>query len=63
MSLHTLLPVWRPDISVVICPLRHPVAVIDIYDTRMGYVELRRNPLRKISAQVVANAVDEKIEE
>ncbi len=38
-------------------------AAIDIYDTRMGYAELRKNPLRKISAQVVANAVDEKIEE
>lgn len=38
-------------------------AAIDIFDTRMGYAELRKNPLRKISAHVVANAVDEKIEE
>jgi hypothetical protein len=29
----------------------------------MGYAERTRNPLRKISAQVVANAVDEKLEE
>ncbi len=36
---------------------------IDIYETRMGYAERTRNPLRKISAQVVANAVDEKLEE
>ena len=38
-------------------------AAIDIFDTRTGYAELRKNPLRKISAHVVANAVDEKIEE
>ncbi|MFM1795214.1 MAG: 4-hydroxythreonine-4-phosphate dehydrogenase PdxA [Bacteroidota bacterium] len=36
---------------------------IDIYETRMGYAERNRNPLRKISAHVVANAVDEKLEE
>jgi 4-hydroxythreonine-4-phosphate dehydrogenase len=36
---------------------------IDIYETRMGYADRTRNPLRKISAQVVANAVDEKLEE
>jgi 4-hydroxythreonine-4-phosphate dehydrogenase len=36
---------------------------IDIYETRMGYAERTRNPLRKISAHVVANAVDEKLEE
>lgn len=36
---------------------------IDIYETRMGHAERNRNPLRKISAHVVANAVDEKLEE
>jgi 4-hydroxythreonine-4-phosphate dehydrogenase len=36
---------------------------IDIYETRMGYAERTKNPLRKISAHVVANAVDEKLEE
>ncbi len=36
---------------------------IDIYETRMGYADRTRNPLRKISAHVVANAVDEKLEE
>lgn len=36
---------------------------IDIFETRMGYAERTRNPLRKISAHVVANAVDEKLEE
>ncbi|MEY4661314.1 MAG: 4-hydroxythreonine-4-phosphate dehydrogenase PdxA, partial [Bacteroidota bacterium] len=38
-------------------------AAIDIYNTRMGYAEMRKNPLRKMSAHVVANAVDEKIED
>ncbi|MEY2835307.1 MAG: 4-hydroxythreonine-4-phosphate dehydrogenase PdxA [Bacteroidota bacterium] len=38
-------------------------AAIDIFDTRMGYAEMRKNPLRKMSAHVVANAVDEKIED
>jgi len=36
---------------------------IDIYNQRMGYAEARRNPMRKVAAQVVANAVDEKIED
>ncbi len=36
---------------------------MDIFETRMGYTERTKNPLRKISLQVVANAVDEKIEE
>jgi 4-hydroxythreonine-4-phosphate dehydrogenase len=36
---------------------------IDIYNQRMGYAEARRNPIRKVAAQVVANAVDEKIED
>ncbi|MCU0381988.1 MAG: 4-hydroxythreonine-4-phosphate dehydrogenase PdxA, partial [Chitinophagaceae bacterium] len=36
---------------------------IDIYNKRMGYAEVRRNPIRKVAAQVVANAVDEKIED
>jgi len=38
-------------------------AAIDIFDTRMGYAELRKNPMRKMSAQVVANVEDERIEE
>jgi 4-hydroxythreonine-4-phosphate dehydrogenase len=36
---------------------------IDIFNKRMGYAEARRNPIRKVAAQVVANAVDERIEE
>jgi 4-hydroxythreonine-4-phosphate dehydrogenase len=36
---------------------------MDIFETRMGYAERTKNPLRKISLQVVANAIDEKIEE
>ena len=36
---------------------------MDIFETRMGYAERTKNPLRKISLHVVANAVDEKIEE
>jgi len=36
---------------------------IDIYRTRQGYAEARQNPLKKISARMLANAVDEKIEE
>lgn len=36
---------------------------MDIFETRMGYAERTKNPLRKISIHVVANAVDEKIEE
>ena len=36
---------------------------IDIYEERNSFAERTSNPLRKISAQVVANAVDEKIEE
>jgi 4-hydroxythreonine-4-phosphate dehydrogenase len=38
-------------------------AAVDIFDTRMGYAEIRKNPLRKISARVMANAEDEKIDE
>jgi 4-hydroxythreonine-4-phosphate dehydrogenase len=38
-------------------------AAVDIFDTRMGYAEMRKNPMRKISARVMANAEDEKIEE
>ncbi len=38
-------------------------AAIDIVLTREGYAEMRKNPLRKMSMHVVANAVDEKIEE
>lgn len=36
---------------------------IDIFETRMGYAERTRNPLRKIAAHVVANAIDEKLED
>jgi 4-hydroxythreonine-4-phosphate dehydrogenase len=36
---------------------------IDIFNNRMGYADARRNPLRKIAAQVVANVEDERIEE
>ena len=38
-------------------------SAIDIARTRNGYIQDRRNPLKKISARVLANAVDEKIEE
>jgi 4-phospho-D-threonate 3-dehydrogenase / 4-phospho-D-erythronate 3-dehydrogenase len=38
-------------------------ASIDIFNNRMGYADVRRNPLRKIAAQVVAKMEDEKIEE
>ena len=36
---------------------------IDIFNNRMGYAEARRNPLRKMAAQVVAKMEDERIEE
>ncbi len=36
---------------------------VDIYRRRNGYNEMRINPLRKISARMLANAVDERIEE
>jgi 4-hydroxythreonine-4-phosphate dehydrogenase len=36
---------------------------IDILNRRMGYADRNRNPLRKISARMLANAVDERIEE
>ena len=35
----------------------------DIYQMRNGYKEMRSNPLRKMSARIFANAVDERIEE
>ena len=38
-------------------------SAIDIFNTRNNYKDMRKNPLKKISANVVANAVDEKIEE
>jgi 4-hydroxythreonine-4-phosphate dehydrogenase len=38
-------------------------AAIEIFDTRMGYSEMRKNPMRRMSAQVVANAEDERIDE
>jgi len=36
---------------------------IDIYRTRKGYKDARANPMRKISAKMFANTVDEKLEE
>lgn len=36
---------------------------IDIYRRRNGYAEMRQNPLKKISARMMANAIDERIEE
>lgn len=36
---------------------------IDIIRQRMGYAEMRQNPMRKMSGRLLANAVDEKIEE
>ncbi len=38
-------------------------SAMDVFNTRNNYQELRKNPLKKISAHVVANAVDEKIDE
>lgn len=36
---------------------------IDIFNNRAGIAEMKKNPMRKMSVHVVANAVDEKIEE
>ncbi|MES2004616.1 MAG: 4-hydroxythreonine-4-phosphate dehydrogenase PdxA [Bacteroidota bacterium] len=36
---------------------------IEIINKRNGYADMRRNPLKKISARMIANAVDERIEE
>jgi len=36
---------------------------IEIYKQRMGYAEMRSNPLKKMSARLLANSVDERIEE
>ena len=38
-------------------------AAIEIFDTRMGYSDMRKNPMRRMSAHVVANAEDERIDE
>jgi len=38
-------------------------AAVDIYRMRNGYKEMRSNPLRKMSARILANAIDERIEE
>ncbi len=35
---------------------------VDIYRRRMGYMEARQNPLKKMSARMFANAVDERID-
>ena len=36
---------------------------IEIIRMRLGFAEMRQNPLRKMSARMIANAVDERIEE
>jgi len=36
---------------------------VDIYRRRNGYAEMRLNPLKKISARMMANAVDERMDE
>lgn len=36
---------------------------IDIINFRNGYADNRRNPMRKLTRQILANAVDEKLEE
>jgi 4-hydroxythreonine-4-phosphate dehydrogenase len=36
---------------------------LEIINKRMGYADMRKNPLRKMSARFFANAVDERIEE
>ena len=36
---------------------------IEIIRKRFGYADMRQNPLKKISARMIANAVDERIEE
>ncbi|WP_218330542.1 4-hydroxythreonine-4-phosphate dehydrogenase PdxA [Hydrotalea lipotrueae] len=36
---------------------------IDIIRTRQGYKDARANPMKKMSARILANAVDEKVEE
>ena len=38
-------------------------AAIEIFDTRMGYSDMRKNPMRRMSSQVVANVEDERIVE
>jgi 4-hydroxythreonine-4-phosphate dehydrogenase len=38
-------------------------AAIEIFYTRFEYDDMRKNPLRKISARILANAVDERIDE
>ena len=38
-------------------------AAIEIFDTRLGYAELRSNPMRKMSARVLAKVEDERIDE
>jgi 4-hydroxythreonine-4-phosphate dehydrogenase len=36
---------------------------IEIYNNRTGHAEMNSNPLKKISARMLANSVDERIEE
>jgi hypothetical protein len=35
----------------------------DIFNKRMNYADAHRNPLRKMSASVLRNAVDEELED
>ena len=36
---------------------------VEFIRKRLGYAEMRQNPLKKMSARMIANAVDERIEE
>ena len=38
-------------------------AAVEIFDMRLELADQKKNPLRKISSKVLANVVDEKIEE
>ena len=38
-------------------------AAIEICDTRISYDDMRKNPMKKISARMLANVVDERIDE
>jgi len=38
-------------------------AAVEIFDTRLELADQKKNPLRKISSKVLANVVDEKIDE
>ena len=36
---------------------------IDVIRRKMGYADARKNPLKKISAKLLANAVDERVDQ